>query len=92
MQEMVIVGLIALVIFGPKNLPGMARDAGRFVSDARRSAEEFKEDLVSGNAEKGGDQELRKDRDREASREPEGNAGREEVAAIESGVRRTERP
>jgi len=47
MQEMVIVGLIALVVFGPKKLPTMARDFGRFVSEARRSVEEFKEDLIS---------------------------------------------
>ena len=87
MQEMVIIGLIALVIFGPKNLPGMARDIGRFVSDARRSVEEFKEDLVS---EKEDGQELGKSRDPEASQEPEENVGREEAAAIESSAQRTE--
>ena len=47
MQEMVIVGLLFLVIFGPSKLPAMARDLGRFVSEARRSVEEFKKDLVS---------------------------------------------
>ena len=47
MQEMVIVGLLFLVIFGPSKLPAMARDLGRFVNEARRSVEEFKEDLVS---------------------------------------------
>jgi Tat protein translocase TatB subunit len=88
MQEMVIIGLIVLVIFGPKNLPGMARDVGRFVSDARRSVEEFKEDLVS---EEEDGQEPRKGRDPDASREPEVPAGREEVAAIERGAQRTER-
>jgi Tat protein translocase TatB subunit len=88
MQEMVIIGLIVLVIFGPKNLPGMARDVGRFVSDARRSVEEFKEDLVS---EEEDGQEPRKGRDPDASREPEENVGREEVAAIERGAQRTER-
>ena len=87
MQEMVIIGLIVLVIFGPKNLPGMARDVGRFVSDARRSVEEFKEDLVSEGEDS---QELRKSRDQEASQEPEENVGRKEVAAIESGAQRTE--
>jgi sec-independent protein translocase protein TatB len=87
MQEMVIIGLIALVIFGPKNLPAMARDIGRFVSDARRSVEEFKEDLVS---EKENGQELGKSRDPEASQEPEENVGREEAAAIESSAQRTE--
>ena len=55
LQEMVIIGLVLLVVFGPKRLPGMARDFGRFLSDARRSVEEFKEDLVS---EKEGGQEL----------------------------------
>jgi sec-independent protein translocase protein TatB len=87
MQEMVIIGLIVLVVFGPKNLPGMARDFGRFVGDARRSVEEFKEDLVS---EKEDGQEPRKGRDPEASRKPEVPVGREEVAAIESGAQRTE--
>jgi Tat protein translocase TatB subunit len=88
MQEMVIVGLIVLVIFGPKNLPGMARDVGRFVSDARRSVEEFKEDLVS---EEEDGQEPLKGRDPDASREPEVPTRREEVAAIERGAQRTER-
>ena len=87
MQEMVIIGLIVLVIFGPKNLPAMARDVGRFVSDARRSVEEFKEDLVS---EEEDGQELRKSRDQEASRDPEEHVEREGVAAIESGAQRTE--
>jgi len=82
MQEMVIVGLLFLVIFGPSKLPAMARDLGRFVSEARRSVEEFKEDLVS---EEEGGQELRK------SRDPEENVGREEEAAIESSAQRTER-
>ena len=89
-QEMVIIGLIVLVIFGPKNLPGMARDVGRFVSDARRSVDEFKEDLVSESSEKEDGQELRKSRDPEASQEPEENMGREGVAAIESSAQRTE--
>ena len=87
MQEMVIVGLLFLVIFGPKNLPGMARDIGRFVKEARRSIEEFKEDLVS---EEEDGQEPRKGRDPEAGRDPEVPVGREEGAAIESSAQRTE--
>ena len=46
-QEMVIIGLLLLVIFGPAKLPGMARDFGKFVFETRRSIEEFKTDLVS---------------------------------------------
>jgi Tat protein translocase TatB subunit len=87
MQEMVIIGIIVLVIFGPKNLPGMARDVGRFVSDARRSVDEFKEDLVSVKED---GQELPKSRTPKASQEPEENVGREASAAIESGAQRTE--
>ena len=87
MQEMVIVGLLFLVIFGPSKLPDMARDLGRFVNEARRSVEDFKEDLVS---EEEGDQGPREGRDPEASRELEENVRREEVAAIDSSAPRTE--
>jgi Tat protein translocase TatB subunit len=46
-QEMVIIGLIFLVIFGPGSLPKMARDVGRFVSESRRAIEDFKEELTA---------------------------------------------
>ena len=50
-QEIVIIGLLVLVIFGPSSLPRMARDLGRFVSEARRSIDEFKEELTSADDE-----------------------------------------
>jgi sec-independent protein translocase protein TatB len=87
MQEMVIVGLLFLVIFGPKKLPNIARDVGRFVNEARRSVEEFKEDLVS--EEKDG-KEPRTGGDPEASPEPEENVRGEEGAAIDRSAQRTE--
>lgn len=46
-QEMVIMGLLFLVVFGPSKLPGMARDFGRFVGGARRHVDEFKSELTS---------------------------------------------
>ena len=46
-QEIVIIGLLVLLIFGPNALPRMARDLGRFVSEARRSIDEFKEELTA---------------------------------------------
>jgi Tat protein translocase TatB subunit len=46
-QELVVVALIALVVFGPRRLPQMARDLGRFVREARHSLDEFKEELGS---------------------------------------------
>jgi Tat protein translocase TatB subunit len=51
-QEMVIIGLIFLVLFGPSKLPEMARDLGRFVNEARRSIDEFKEELTTDTKEK----------------------------------------
>ncbi len=46
-EELVIIGLIVLIIFGPSKLSSMARDAGRFVNEARRSADEFKSELMT---------------------------------------------
>jgi len=46
-EELVIIGLIVLIIFGPSKLSSMARDAGRFVKEARRSADEFKSELMT---------------------------------------------
>jgi TatA/E family protein of Tat protein translocase len=50
-QEMVIIGLIFLVIFGPGSLPKMAKDMGRFVSEARRAVEDFKEEITAAGEE-----------------------------------------
>jgi Tat protein translocase TatB subunit len=47
-QELVIIGLIFLLLFGPSKLPQMARDLGRFVTEARRSVDEFREELLAG--------------------------------------------
>ena len=46
-EELVIIGLIVLIIFGPSKLSSMARDAGRFAKEARRSADEFKTELMT---------------------------------------------
>ena len=54
-QEMVIIGLIFLVIFGPGSLPKMARDIGRFVSESRRAIEDFKEELTASEDDKDDD-------------------------------------
>lgn len=45
-SEIVIIGLIFLLIFGPSKLPQMARDVGKFVGEARRSINEFKDELT----------------------------------------------
>ena len=50
-QEIIIIGVLFLIIFGPSKLPQLARDLGRFVSDARRSMDEFKGELLSSEDE-----------------------------------------
>ena len=57
-QEMVIIGLIFLVIFGPGSLPKMAKDLGRFVGEARRAIDDFKEEITAA-----GEDEDEKDKD-----------------------------
>ena len=46
-SEVVIIALLVLIIFGPSKLPQMARDLGRFVGEARRSIDEFKDELTA---------------------------------------------
>lgn len=50
-QELLIVGLLVLVIFGPIKAAGMARDLGRFVNGANRTVEEFKSEVMSEEVE-----------------------------------------
>jgi sec-independent protein translocase protein TatB len=45
-QELVIVGLLFLLLFGPTKAGEVARDLGRFTSKARASIEEFKSELA----------------------------------------------
>ena len=46
-QELIFIGLLVLVLFGPKKLPGMAKDLGRFVNESRIYIDEFKSELTS---------------------------------------------
>ncbi len=48
-QEVLVIGVLFLVLFGPSKLPQMARDLGKFVNEARRSMDEFKSELVAGD-------------------------------------------
>lgn len=61
-QELVIIGLLFLVIFGPGKLPQMARDLGHFMNEARRSIDEFKEELTASYDEEEEDRKPKKRR------------------------------
>jgi len=42
-----ILGLLALVVFGPLKASSMARDLGHFVKETRRPVEEFKAEIAA---------------------------------------------
>ena len=46
-QELMIIALLLLVVFGPQKASSMARDLGRFVSEARRPVEDLKSELTA---------------------------------------------
>lgn len=46
-QELIIIGILFLLIFGPSKLSDTARDIGRFVNEARRSVDEFRGELTT---------------------------------------------
>ena len=47
-QELMIIALLVLVVFGPNKASSVARDVGRFVNEARRPVEELKSELAAG--------------------------------------------
>jgi sec-independent protein translocase protein TatB len=53
--KLIVLAVIALIIFGPKELPKMASQAGKALRDLRRIAEGAKDDLKQGLGPEFGD-------------------------------------
>lgn len=47
LQEMVIIGVIALLVFGPSKLPELGRMVGRVLREFRRASDEFRSTVES---------------------------------------------
>lgn len=43
MQELILIGVIALIVFGPRKLPQMARTVGKMMAEFRKATSDFKE-------------------------------------------------
>ncbi len=43
MQELLFIGVIALIVLGPRRLPQLARTVGKYMAEFRRTTNEFKE-------------------------------------------------
>lgn len=41
-SELMLIGLVALIVFGPRKLPELARTIGKTMAEFRRSSDEFK--------------------------------------------------
>jgi len=46
MQELIVIFVIALLVFGPKRLPELGRSLGRGLAEFKRASEELKEGLA----------------------------------------------
>lgn len=47
MQELIVIFVLALLIFGPKKLPEIGRSLGRSLAEFKRASEELKEGLAA---------------------------------------------
>jgi Tat protein translocase TatB subunit len=45
MPEIILIALIALIVVGPKNLPGLAKSLGKGLSEFRRAADDVTDNL-----------------------------------------------
>lgn len=45
LPDLIFISGLALVLVGPKKLPGLARQAGKFMAEFRRATDEFKHQL-----------------------------------------------
>lgn len=51
--ELLVVGVIALIVFGPNKLPDMARNLGRALHELRRTASDVRSEISAGLDEVG---------------------------------------
>lgn len=51
--ELLVIGMVALIVVGPKDLPGMFRTVGQFVGKARGMAREFQRSMEAAADESG---------------------------------------
>lgn len=47
MQEIIVIGVLALLLLGPRKLPELAQTVGKFVRDFQRAADEVKREITT---------------------------------------------
>jgi Sec-independent protein translocase protein TatA len=53
-QEVMVIVLLLLVVFGPGKAVSLARDLGRFANEARGQVEDFKDELLHSEEDRDG--------------------------------------
>lgn len=53
--ELLLIGIVALIVVGPKDLPGMFQAVGKFMGKAKRMAREFSQAMNDAAAQSGAD-------------------------------------
>ena len=69
--EILVVGVIALIVFGPQKLPEIARSIGRTASELRRMASEVRDEFEAGINLEDGDEDEDKHKDAEKNKDAE---------------------
>ena len=85
-QELVVIVLLVLVVFGPGKAAGVARDLGRFASEARGQVEELKSEIALSGEDPDEDRRRREPRPRNrAGASPAGGGDRPEGGSGSEG-------
>lgn len=78
MQELIIIFVIALIVFGPRKLPHLGKSLGKSIAEFKRASAELRNTL---------EDEIRVEETRREIMEPIESIGREAKAAVEKAAR-----
>ena len=77
-QEMILIFLILLLLFGAKKLPQLARGIGKSVGEFRKAREEFEDEIRKGGEELDEEERKKKDAEKVKVAEAKGKEARQE--------------
>lgn len=79
MSEMIFIFLLALLIFGPKKLPEIARQVGKFMGDFKRAGNEFRSQIETEIANLELEEQIKKDAEKREAAMREAEKKRQEA-------------
>lgn len=83
MQELIIIFVIALIVFGPRKLPQLGKSLGKSIAEFKRASNELRNTL---------EDEIRVEETRREIMEPIESIGREAREAVERAAREATEP